>query len=112
MKARNWAMAVVILFGSIHFISCSTTQSAIVGRWQQTNGGDVMEFFKDGTMSVQSGGMNLGGKYTFVENQRVKIELGGLGALTGPSVANTEISGDLMTLRFDDGRVWKYRRLS
>jgi hypothetical protein len=73
-------------------VSCSGG-SSIVGKWQEIGGDETLEFFKDGTISASSKEMALGGKYSFVEVDRMKVELGGVGALAGPMIMTVAISG-------------------
>lgn len=92
-------------------VSCSSKQEdAIVGKWSEISGTEKMELFKDGTITVADKGMNMGGKYTFVDKDRIRVELGGLGALAGPFVATVSISGDELTWTMPEGKVSKYRR--
>lgn len=93
--------------------SCSSKpEDTIVGKWSEIGGTEKMELFKDGTITIMVAdkGMNLGGKYTFVEKDRIKVEMGGLGALIGPFVATVSISGDELTWTMPDGEFSKYRK--
>lgn len=93
--------------------SCfSSTESAVVGHWQEVGAGtDTMELFKDGTITVNSLGMNMAGQYSFVEKDRIKVELGGLGALAGPIVMTVSFSSDQMTWTTQDGSTTSYTRI-
>ena len=92
-------------------VSCSSKpEDAIIGKWSEIDGDRTMELFKDGTITVADTPMNMAGKYTFVDRDRIKVELGGLGALAGPYVATVAISGDELTWTMPDGDVSKYRR--
>jgi hypothetical protein len=53
----------------------------------------------------------LSGKYTFVDRNRIKVELGGLGALPGPQVYTYSVSGDELTLTDAEGKESRYRRV-
>lgn len=92
-------------------VLCSSkAEHAIVGKWSEVGRTEKMELFKDGTITIADYGMTMGGKYTFVDKDRIRVELGGLGALLGPVVVTISISGDEMTWTMPGGDVWKYRR--
>jgi hypothetical protein len=116
MKTKQGNPAKLLSFFAIacmlsFLVSCSSKpENAIIGKWSVIDGTEKMEFFKDGTITVADKGMNMGGKYTFVEKDRIKVELGGLGALAGPFVATVSISGDELTWTMPDGKLSKYRR--
>jgi hypothetical protein len=48
----------------------------------------------------------VGGKYVFVEEDKIKVNLGALGLF----VATFAISGDELTWTMPDGKVSKYKR--
>ena len=102
-------LAIAVILSSL--VSCSSKpEDAIVGKWSEIDGTEKMELFKDGTITMADKGRNMGGKYTFVDKDRIKLELGGLGALAGPFVATVAIAGDESTWTMPDGEVSKYRR--
>lgn len=109
MKTKNSAILILILLFLLLSIGC-LRQKSIVGKWQPTSGTETMEFFKDGTVATEGGPMALTGKYTILDEKRLKIEFGGMGALAGPMMATYEISGDELTLTAQNGSVGKYRR--
>ena len=103
MRIKNMAVSLVILCGLLQLIGCSG-QRGIVGKWQQTNGTETMEFLKDGTFVVENGGRPMGGgKYFVVDDNRIKIEPGGLQSLAGPMLTKYVISGKDLTLTAPDG---------
>lgn len=103
-----------VLAATLLFVvtSCSPKpETAIVGNWVGVRGTERMELFNDGTITVADPDIpNVGGKYTFVDKDRVKVELGGLGALLGPFVVTVAISGDELTWTMPNGEVSKYLR--
>jgi hypothetical protein len=93
-------------------VSCSGG-SSIVGMWQEFGGDETLDFFKDGTISAASASkeMALGGKYSFVEVDRMKVELGGVGALAGPMIMTVAISGGELSLTNPTGKVSRYKKM-
>jgi len=105
----NWLTVVLTL--SL-LVSCSSKpENDIVGKWSEIGGKETIEFFKDGTVSVFSEGIAMGGSFRFFEKDRIKLEFGGLGALAGPILAKVSIKGDELTLTMPDGDVSKYKRV-
>ncbi len=77
MKLRKSAIIIVVLIVLLHLVSCSGTRSGIIGKWQEVDGPETVEFFKDGTIKgIAYNGTVVQGKYTFVENDRIKVEFG------------------------------------
>jgi hypothetical protein len=90
------------------FVSCSQKpEKAILGKWENSN--ETMEFFKDNSFITSSLLMS-GGKYIFVDDNRIKFDFGGLGAFAGPIVVNISISQDKLIITMPDGTVMKYNR--
>lgn len=77
----------------------------------KTESTESIEFFKDGTVSVVDKGMSMGGSYRFVDDNRIRIELGGLGALVGPMVYRISISRGELTMTSPDGDFLRYQRV-
>lgn len=91
--------------------SCSSKPGdVVVGKWKEVGGTETMGFFRDGTVSIPDKEMSMGRGCKFIEKDRVKIELGGLGVLIGPQVARVSISGEELTVTMPDGKMCKYQR--
>ncbi len=102
----------VVLIVLCLLTSCSPRpEDAIIGKWSAEKGAGTMEFFKDGTVVVNDKIMTLGGKYNFVDEKRVKDDLGGIGALVGPFVATVSFSDVELTWTMPNGKVSKYRKV-
>lgn len=104
------AIAAIILINGM-VISCTSNQSAIVGKWQSVDKTVTYEFFKDGTVTREIAGSNLDGTYRFMTELRIYIELkvgSGLRLTTEQKIA---IWGDEMTLG-DEKSAVKYRRIA
>ncbi len=94
-------------------ISCISTglEKEIIGKWVEIDGNEKFEFFKDGTITVTESSLNMNGKYSFLEqNNRIKVELDGVGMLAGPLIANIEISNEQLTITEPNGKKSVYRR--
>ena len=97
--------------------SCSSSepQDMIIGKWKEANGPEVMEFSKDGSIKIDLSNMPpLNGQYTFVEKDKIKIDLGGIGKMMGTLVVTVEINKDEMILKnFNkEGSKQKYIKIS
>ena len=104
------AWAGIMAVGALLSSCAAKPEDALVGKWKEVGGTETMEFFKDGTVSIVDEGMSMAGSYRFVDKDRVKVELGGLGALMGPVVARVSISGEDLSWTMPDGKVSKYKR--
>lgn len=106
---------IVILFGIILCIfSCtSNPEDAIVGKWQQIDGTETVEFFKEGTITIDPDDMpSMSGNYSFIDKDRIKIELGGrVGSIVDPMVLKVQITRNELTTTFPKGKPEKYRRV-
>lgn len=93
-------------------VSCGGAESQIMGKWQFVDSAETIEFFSDGTV-MTGGSLPMGGSYDFVDQNRIRIELGGLGSLAGPQIFGVQISGDRLTLvpEYDPSGVWELVRV-
>ena len=100
-----------LLLLTLFLVSCSSKpENAILGKWKEIDKTETIEFFKDGTVSVVDKGMSMGGNYKFIDDDHLRLELGGLGALAGPMVFTVSVSKNELTLTNPQGKVSKYRR--
>ncbi len=73
--------------------SCSKPQQHdIVGRWQEVGTTSLGAFHEDGTIELSSGEGKLSGKYSFITDGKIKIELSGKGEALGPRVYRFSLS--------------------
>ena len=70
-------------------------KDAIVGTWYEAGGDESMQFYKDGTITIEDSGKSIAGNYTFLDDDTIRVELGGIGALAGPLVIGVAIDGGL-----------------
>ncbi len=83
-------------------VGCSG-KNALIGTWQSEQG-DNIEFFKDGTVIIEDQIFSVAGKYAVIDNNRMRIELEGIWGISGSHIANYEVSGSRLVI---DGIVYK-----
>lgn len=107
----GWMITVAIVAATLlaTMVGCGGTESQIIGKWQGIDSSETIEFFKDGTLMTGGSPLSMGGVYSFVDQNRIRIEFGGLGALGGPQVFRVELSGDRLTMvrENDPSDVWE-----
>jgi hypothetical protein len=126
---RAWLECVVLLLGLMMAVACgSSTKKAILGKWQEVGGTETMEFLKDGNLIIAEKnvlpgkskatamlgaklGISQAGKYEFLDDGRVKLELSGLLGLAGPVICKVSVSHKELVLTMPDGSVEKYQRI-
>jgi hypothetical protein len=120
MKLKNLT-TIFVLISSLYLISCSTTQSAVIGKWQKIDSTETIEFRKDGTvqMIADKGIQTIDGTYTFVEDNRVHMDFGRIEGRYGNSVdatkidATVSVSGNELTLTYPKNKgILKYQKVS
>lgn len=109
MKRLMYWLAVLSFLACLS--SCSSKpENAIAGKWQDINGTDTMEFFKNGTVRAIDKQSSLAGNFKFIDKDRIKIELEGVGASAGSLTAKVAISNGVLTLTMPDGKDLKYKK--
>jgi hypothetical protein len=84
----------VILFTT----SCAVEpKKMIVGTWRDRDG-DAWEFFPDGTLSVSTKRGAVTGKYSFPDQDHIKLEMDGIAAGFGPKVGTYSVSSDVLNI--------------
>ena len=93
-------------------LSCSQQpEEACLGKWSTADGSAKLEILKDGSITIAEKGAGsgkyllVGGKYSFPEKGKIKIEL--YGSATTIAFA---MAGEEMTWTYPNGEVLKYRR--
>jgi len=87
--------------------SCSLKQSwAIFGKWQSAEGTEVIEFSKDGLMTIEDGNVVSKVPFKLADAKHLEIYVGSLGTLKYEvKIADSELS-----LIHPDGKVSVYKR--
>jgi len=92
-KFLRLVSVIVILMLATVLVSGCGTQNNLLGTWEGEDG-EVLEFFKDGTLIITDKFISASGNYSIIEKNRVRIELDGLWGIAGAQVINYEISGN------------------
>lgn len=103
-------LAIVIML--ILLISCSISlEKQIIGEWHEIDGTEIIELFKDGSITLNSRYLRVNGIYKFAEKDKISVEFNTEGALKGPFVAQVSIIDNKLTWVMPDGKVSSYKRL-
>ena len=95
---------VAVLLGTL--ASCSSKPAdAIVGKWKQVDGEEVLEFFKDDTLTTTYD--NSVETYRFVDENRMRVE----GAGKPTMVLTVSITGDELKITYPNGKTITHRRI-
>ena len=100
--------SVLMVFVAAMLVGCSPKNS-IVGKWNLTSGGyEKIEFFKEGTILSEQETYRVSGKYSFLDDSRIKVEL----AINPnhPFFYTVSFSGGELTMTDQNGKVLKYKR--
>jgi hypothetical protein len=100
---------IALIFAGVALVlaSCSKHQPpSLVGRWLEVGTSGVVVFHKDDTVEISIDGTITGGKYSFISDSELKIEV--VGKLI--RVFQMTINGDKMTLTDMDGQKSEYLR--
>lgn len=115
MIKRRISLAIVgLLVLSVVMLSAciQKPETDIIGKWEAVGGTETIEFFKDGTVIIDSEERSMSevGKYKFVDEDRIIFDFGGLGALAGPTIFKVTFSSfqdysgkDVLTLSDREG---------
>lgn len=92
-------LAIVIV---VAFAACAKPPSAqIIGKWRMGED-QTIEFFPDKTLVLATAVKNFSGTYSFVSDDRIKIEFSGIIAgLAGPQLAHVSFQDDSLILDGD-----------
>ncbi len=109
----NW-LAIALTVSLL--VSCSSKlEDAIIGKWSEIGGAEIIEFFEDGTVTIVGRIQPRIGNYKFVEKDRIEFNVGKKinSAKKRKLMTEVSISGDdELTLTWTDlDRSRKYRRV-
>lgn len=106
------AFCVLVVIASVFLIHCAASPS-MTGAWLEVGKSATLEFKKDGSFSaVDNEGMAISGRYTRLEDGRVKFEILHGDASVEIVILNVSVSGEELTITGDvPGDVERYRRM-
>jgi hypothetical protein len=87
-----------ILVICLLLISACSPKQKLIGKWQNEQSGEILEFFKDGTISMTTLGMSFTGSYSILDDTNLKITISGLLGIGGSQIYEYSVSGDTLTL--------------
>ena len=85
-------------------------EQAIIGKWEELDGPEVVEFDADGNVLLRFEEMALEGRYEFLDADRIVLDLRGPRVQSDPIEAPVRIEGGVLTFTMPDGRVATYGR--
>jgi len=121
MKKVMIVLGVVVILVSSMMMGCEKAEGeknkedgkekTIAGKWKEVGGIQTIEFFKEGTVVVvDKGDPPLAGDYRFIDDNRIRMDLKGLGELLGPVVAEISVPRNEITLVNPAGEIEVYKK--
>lgn len=117
-RSRN-AVAILILFLlTIPLASCENPRRMVIGRWVQhiegSDEGAVIEFFRDGTITIDNSGTVAASQYRFTDDDIIRADMTGVWALAGPLLFKIESLDEdtliISLLNYEDAGTVTYQR--
>lgn len=100
-KTVNRFCLVGTLLSLLLYSSCtSSTSIALVGKWVNKEGGDTIEFFKEGTVCIRDKDIEVCGNYRFVDNDRIRVRFVNMEEI---EIFNVAIFNNELTIFFSNG---------
>ena len=96
-RVQNSVLWVITICSLLLLCVACKPGAAILGKWQAEDG-SILEFFKEGTVTMAGGLIPVTGRYTIVNNKTLRLDLGGLWGLAGPQMFEYRVSGKYLTL--------------
>lgn len=98
-------VTVLLIAGLIVTITGCGGRGALVGKWQESSDGEIIELFKDGTASID------GEEFAWkAEKGQLTITISYFGLSSSETVAY-KVSGSTLTLTEDSGRIYTYKKV-
>jgi hypothetical protein len=102
------AVSLISITTVLAVTACGSTQSQLIGKWKEKGGTEVLEFFKDGRVSITDKGQSLAGSWTVLDDGRVKLEVSFLGTA---QILTGALKGGILRLEMGN-RAASYERAS
>ncbi len=87
--------------------SCGSSKSQFLGKWREVGKTEVMEFFKDGRVSITDKGMTAPGNWVVLDDGRVQIKANLLGTTI---VGIGTLKGDTLRINIS-GEITEYKKI-
>jgi hypothetical protein len=96
----------IVVLAMLITVACSKSQDPIVGKWQDVEKAQIVEFSKDKKLSVSGKGFSMTGSYEITDG-RVKVDFeGGLS-----TTLTVNITGDELAITDQNGVISRYKRV-
>ncbi len=99
-----------VLFSLLLAACGSSIEEEIVGKWEERDGPERIEFDGDGSVVLYFEGMELEGRYEFLSRDTVLLDLRGPRVSSDPIEAPVSIEDGILAFTMPDGRVATYTR--
>ena len=110
MKFNSSVILVLILIAMI--LAGCAKERGIAGKWQREDGGETVEYQKDGSfIATEKNGQVINAQYFIIDENQMRFQMAGLGALAGPLILKYHLSGDELSINGPDGTPAKYHRM-
>lgn len=100
----------VVCFALLLAACGSSIEEEIVGKWEERDGPERIEFDADGGVVLHFEGMELEGRYEFLSRDTVLLDLRGPRVTSDPIEAPVSIEDGILEFTMPDGRVATYSR--
>lgn len=101
MNPYKWVFVVCITAGAMALAGCGDSNRNLIGKWnhysQYKYADERCEFFKDKTCYLDTGDMRIAGRWSGLDDGRIKVELS-LGKPLGETIAFAVVTGDELVL--------------
>lgn len=101
----------VSAFTFVAFGCSSSVQDTVVGKWQPPEQGESIEYLKDGSAVVTSGGKSVTGKWAALDDSRIKFELTENGKPVVFTYKVTFFGKDEMSTLGEKNQITKFTRI-
>jgi len=114
--SRVPAILAAVLFLAVQLTAwtgCSPgSRDPLLGKWENVDGGDMLEFLADGTVTNSDrDGPLFGGKYERLDGSRINVNFGGPSPLGAAREYVVRAGGGGLSITGPDGTTKTYRRI-
>lgn len=111
---KSWCLISVFLVLSFSLTTVALAgnlEKNLIGKWQNEKDRAVAEFFPGGVARAQDPHFLMNGTYTIVDENHLRLDWSGIGAIAGPQIYEVYIAGDKMTMINMDNQKTIYKRV-